>query len=60
MEKINNNLSMSTAGSLLIGAGLSRLDTLNVALILIGAGCVMKIIVAVLQKKDITVEGQLG
>lgn len=60
MENINNNLSISTAGSLLIGAGLSRLDSLNVALILIGIGSLMKIIVAFLQKKEIPVEANIG
>ena len=53
---MDNNLSISTAGSLLIGAGLARLDNINLALILIGVGSVLKIIVAFLQKRGIEVQ----
>ena len=55
MEKINNQLSISTAASLLMGAGLAKLDNVNIALILIGIGAVLKIIVAVLQRNNIQV-----
>ena len=60
MEKINNQLSISTAASLLMGAGLAKLDNVNIALILIGIGAVLKIIVAVLQRNNIQVEANQG
>ena len=57
METINNNLSISTAGSLLMGAGLVIVQTnTNTALVLIGIGAVLKIIVALLQKKGVEVQ----
>ena len=52
---MNNNLTISDAGSLLMGAGLAKLDT-TLGLILIGIGALLKIIVALLQKKGIPVE----
>lgn len=60
MEKINNQMSISTVGSLLMGAGLARLDSVNLALILIGVGTFLKIVVAVLQRQDIPVESNNG
>lgn len=60
MEKINNQLSISTAGSLLMGAGLAKLDDLYLSLTLIGIGTLLKILVAVLQKNNIPVEANLG
>ena len=60
MEKINNQLSISTAASLLMGAGLAKLDNINLALILIGIGAVLKIVVAILQKNNIPVEANNG
>jgi hypothetical protein len=53
---MNNNLTIGDAASVLIGAGLAKLDTLNLALILIGVGVVLKVAVAVLNKEGIQVE----
>jgi hypothetical protein len=58
MEKLNNQLSISTAGSLLMGAGLAKLDNIEIGLTLIGIGAILKIIVALLQKNNIPVESQ--
>lgn len=55
MEKLNNQLSISTAASLLMGAGISHLEDVNLALILIGIGAALKIIVSLLQKNGINV-----
>ena len=53
---MNNQLGLGYAGSALIGAGLSKIDSsLNVALILVGAGCVLTIIKAVLDRYGIPV-----
>ncbi|MFZ2152298.1 MAG: hypothetical protein WAV09_04280 [Minisyncoccia bacterium] len=51
----NKNLSIGDAGSLLIGAGLTKLDTLSVGMTLIGVGVGLKIIVAVLQKQGLEI-----
>ena len=56
---MNNNLTISDAGSLLMGAGLAKLDT-TLGLILIGIGALLKIIVALLQKQGIPVEENIG
>lgn len=51
-----NILSVGDAGAMLMGAGITQINTnVNLALILVGAGVVLKIIVAVLQKYDIPV-----
>lgn len=56
VSSMNNLLTLGDAGSLLIGAGLAKLaDSLNVGLILIGAGAGLKILVAVLQKFGVPV-----
>ncbi len=51
----NNNLSLSTAGSLLLGAGIAKLDDVQIGLLLIGVGAFLKLIVAILERKGITV-----
>jgi len=54
MDKLN--LTLSEAGSLLVGAGLVKIATeLNTALIIIGVGVVIKVGVAILNKKGIVV-----
>ena len=58
MEKINNQMSISTVGSLLMGAGLAKLDNVQLALILIGVGALLKIAVAILQRNNIPVEAE--
>ena len=52
----NRSLTVGDAGSLLMGAGLARLDDLTVGLALVGAGVLLKIIVAFLQKQGIDVK----
>lgn len=56
MNTDNSKLSIGDAGSLLIGAGLTQLDTLTVGLTLIGVGVALKILVAYLQKKGLAIE----
>jgi hypothetical protein len=53
---MNNNLTIGDAASVLIGAGLAKLDSLTLALILIGVGVALKIAVAVLNKEGIEIE----
>jgi hypothetical protein len=54
----NNALSIGDMASALGGAGLTQITTnLDVALILIGAGVLLKIVVAVLQKQNLEVSG---
>lgn len=54
MDKVN--VTLSEAGSLLLGAGLLQVTTeLNQGLIMIGVGAVIKIAVAILKKKEIVV-----
>ena len=55
----SKNLTISDAGSLLMGAGLAKLDS-NVGLILIGIGAALKIIVALLQKSGVEIQSNLG
>lgn len=52
----DKNLTIGDAGSLLIGAGLTKLDNVTLALALIGAGVLLKITVAFLQKSGVPVE----
>lgn len=47
--------NITQTGSALIGAGLIKLDDLNVGLILIGVGVALQILVAVLNRFDIPV-----
>lgn len=55
------NLSIGDMASALGGAGLTLISTsLNTALMLIGAGVVLKIVVAVLNKYDVPVSTPLG
>ena len=56
----NNTLTIGDAGAMLIGAGLTKLDNLYLALGLIGAGVLLKVLVAVLNKNDIQVSTPLG
>lgn len=53
----SNNLSVSDVGSVLMGAGLVKLDDIIVGLSLIGMGVLLKIVVAVLNKNNIPVQG---
>ena len=54
MNKLN--LTLSEAGSLLLGAGLLRITTdLYSGLLVIGVGAILKIAVAILNKKGIVV-----
>lgn len=55
---MNNYLTLGDAGSLLLGAGLTKLDDLYVGLTLIGVGALLKIVVAVLQKFGVPVSAQ--
>lgn len=53
---MNNNITISDAGSLLMGAGIAKLDNLYVGVGLILIGAVLKIVVAVLNKQGIEVQ----
>ena len=53
----NKSLTIGEAGSLLMGAGLVKLDAGYLGLALIAAGTVLKIVVAVLQKQGLDVKG---
>lgn len=51
------NLSIDTAGSMLLGAGLTKLsDDLNIGLLLLGVGILLKVGVALLQKYGLEVQ----
>lgn len=55
------NLSVGDLASALGGAGLTQIaGNLNVALMLIGAAVVLKVLVAVLNKYDLPVSSPLG
>ena len=56
----NSNLSVDAAGSMLIGAGLAKLDILYIGLGLVAAGVALKVLVAVLNKYDIPVSTPIG
>lgn len=57
----NNTLTVGEAGAMLMGAGLTQITgSLNVALILIGVGVALKILVAVLNKQGIEVSTPQG
>lgn len=56
MNDNDKNLTIGDAGSMLIGAGLVKLDNVQLALALIGAGVFLKILVAILQKKGVPIE----
>jgi len=52
----NTTLSVSEAGGILMGVGLTQLNSaLKVSLILIGAGVFLKVLVAVLNKYNVPV-----
>jgi len=54
----DNKYGIGEAGSMLIGAGLVKLDAnLTLGLILVAAGTILKIVVAVLQKQGVDVQG---
>lgn len=55
----NKQLTIGDAGSLLMGAGLAKLEDLIVGLSLIGAGVLLKIVVAFLQKQGIEVRSDI-
>jgi len=57
---MDKNLTISDASSLLLGAGLVKLDTIELGLTLIGVGVFLKVLVAILQKKGIDVQNQIG
>lgn len=53
----NNVLSVGDMASALGGAGLTQITTnLHVALILVGAGVALKVLVAILNKNNISIE----
>ena len=53
---MNNVLTLNEAGSLLLGAGLVKIgDDVIIGLGLVGAGAILKIVVAVLGKYGIVV-----
>lgn len=56
----NTNLSIGEAASLLIGAGLTQLSDVTIALTLIGVGVGLKILVAWLQKKGLDVKSEIN
>ena len=56
----NTNLSIGEAASLLIGAGLTQLSDVTIALTLIGVGVGLKILVAYLQKKGLDVRSEVN
>lgn len=60
METMNNQVfSIGDVASVMAGAGIVQIDkNLNVALLLIGAGVVLKIVVAVLQKYGVPVSSK--
>lgn len=53
----NTNLSISETGSMLMGAGLTKLDDLILAIALIGVGILLKIGIAYLKKTGLDVSG---
>jgi hypothetical protein len=56
---MNNLLTLNEAGSLLLGAGLVKVDgNFELGLILIGVGAFLKVAVAVLNKYGIVVGSQ--
>ena len=55
------NLTITMAGSLLMGAGLAQLGSgTTMGLILVGVGAVLQIVVAILQKEGISVQTSQG
>ena len=52
----NKTLSIGDAGSLLMGAGLVKLDDIVVGLSLVIVGAILKIVVAFLQNKGLDVK----
>jgi hypothetical protein len=52
---MDNKLSIGDAGSLLLGAGLTKLDQVYLALTLILVGVALKILVAYLKKEGLDV-----
>ena len=56
---MNNTLTLNEAGSLLLGAGLVQITVnINVGLILVGVGALLKITIAILDKNGIAVTGR--
>jgi hypothetical protein len=53
---MDKTLTISDAGSLLMGAGLAKIGDGYLGLYLIGVGVILKITVAVLQKYGVPVE----
>lgn len=57
----NQNLTITVAGSILMGAGLVQVSTnVNIGLVLVGIGAGMQIVVAILQKFGIPVQSNQG
>lgn len=55
---MNNSLTLNEAGSLLLGGGLVQIGTdVNIGLLLVAAGAILKIAVAVLNKYGVVVTG---
>lgn len=53
----NSSLTVSDAASILMGAGIAKIDDAYLGLGLIGAGVILKIVVAVFQKNGYDVRG---
>lgn len=55
-----SKLSVGDAGSMLMGAGLTKLsESVSVGLLLVGVGALLNIIVALLQKKDVPISASI-
>lgn len=54
----NKVWNISQTGSALIGAGLIKLDDLNIGLTLLGVGVALQILVAILNRFDIPVSAK--
>lgn len=54
-----NQFTLSGTADVIIGAGIAKLNDLKIAGILIGAGIVLKIIVALLQKNGVPISARL-
>ena len=55
---MDKNITIGDAGSLLIGAGLTKLDDIMLAFALIGVGVALKVLLAYLQKSGLPIEAQ--
>ena len=53
----NKALTIGESASVLMGAGIAKLDDLVIGLSLIAAGVILKIVIALLQKNGLDVKG---